>query len=69
MDEPGYSGGATAAAAVATILFPLIALVVALIVLAGQHDPRKRSQLRAWAWISAAWLAVATATAVLLSLY
>ena len=54
----GYSGAAVAGAALATVLFPLIALIAALLLLTGQADPRRRAQLRTWAWISGGWLAL-----------
>jgi hypothetical protein len=69
MDESGYSDGAVAGAVLAALLFPLIALAAALVLLAEQTDPRKRSQLRRWAWGSGVWLVVAATAAVLLALY
>ncbi len=69
MDDTGYSDGAVAAAILGTIFFPLIALVGALLLLGGQAEPRKRSQLRRWAWVSGVWLVVAVTGAVLLALY
>ena len=50
--RPGYTGAAVAGAVLATLFFPLIALIAALVLQGGQHDPRKRSQLRTWAWAS-----------------
>ena len=54
--ETGYDGAAVAGAALATLLFPLIALVAALLLQGGRRDPRKRSQLRTWAWVSGGFL-------------
>ena len=54
----GYTGAAVAGAVLATLWFPFIALIAALLLQGGQTDPRKRSQLRAWAWASGAWLVV-----------
>ncbi len=51
-DGPGYPGAAVAGAVLATLFFPLIALIAALVLQGGQSDPRKRSQLRTWAWAS-----------------
>ena len=65
--EPGYSTGAVAAAAIGTVLFPLIAFIAALILRSGQTDPAKRAQLRTWAWISGVWLVVGVVGAVLLA--
>ena len=36
----------------ATLFFPFIALIAALILQGGQPDPVKKSQLRTWAWAS-----------------
>jgi hypothetical protein len=54
----GYSGAAVAGAVLATLFFPPIALIAALLLLGGQADPVKRRSLRTWAWSSAAWLVV-----------
>ncbi len=37
----------------ATLFFPLIGLVAALMLLNGQSNPAKRKSLRSWAWVSA----------------
>jgi hypothetical protein len=50
--EPGYAGAAVAGAVLATLFFPLIALIAALILQGGQSESRKKSQLRTWAWAS-----------------
>ena len=50
--EAGYGGAAVAGAALATLFFPFIALIAALLLQGGQPDPRKKSQLRTWAWAS-----------------
>jgi hypothetical protein len=52
----GYTGAPVAGAILATLFFPLIALIVALLLLGGQRDPRKRASLRMWAWSSGGWL-------------
>ena len=61
--EEGYPGTTVAAAALATLAFPLISLIVALFLVGGQENERKRSQLRMWAWASGAlivlWIVVA----------
>jgi len=62
----GYSGAAVSAAAVATLLFPLIALIVALLLRSGETDPRKRAALRNWAWISVGWAALVSVVLLLL---
>jgi fumarate reductase subunit D len=45
-----------AGAILATLFFPLISLIVALLLLGGQSDSRKRASLRMWAWSSGGWL-------------
>lgn len=52
----GYAGASVAGAVLATLFFPFISLIAALLLLGGQTDPRKRSQLRTWAWASGAWI-------------
>jgi len=60
-EEPrGYGGAAAAGAVLATVFFPLIALIVALLLLGSQQDPDKKSALRMWAFGSAAWIVVGT---------
>jgi fumarate reductase subunit D len=53
---PAYGGASIAGAALATLFFPFISLIVALLLLGAQEDPEKRRSLRTWAWASAAWL-------------
>jgi hypothetical protein len=53
----GYSDAAVAGAVLATVFFPFISLIAALLLLGGQTDPRKRSQLRTWAWVSGGLMA------------
>jgi hypothetical protein len=48
----GYDGAAVAGAVLATVFFPLIALIAALLLQGSQPDPQKKSQLRTWAWVS-----------------
>jgi hypothetical protein len=40
----------------AALFFPFIALIAALLLQGGQPDPRKKAQLRTWAWVSGGWL-------------
>jgi hypothetical protein len=54
----GYEGAAVLGAALATFFFPVVSLIAALLLHGGQPDPVKKKQLRTWAWISGAWLAV-----------
>ena len=44
--EAGYTGAAVAGAVLATLFFPFIALIAALLLQRGQPDPRKNAQLR-----------------------
>ena len=52
----GYGGAAVAGAVLATVFFPFIALIAALLLQGGEADPVRRSQLRTWAWVSGGWL-------------
>jgi hypothetical protein len=47
-----YDGAAVAGAVLATLFFPLIALIAALILMGNEKSPARRSQLRTWAWAS-----------------
>jgi hypothetical protein len=47
-----YNGPAVAGAVLATLFFPLIALIAALILMGNETNPERRSQLRTWAWCS-----------------
>jgi hypothetical protein len=60
-----YPGAAVAGAVLLTIFFPLIALIGALLLQGGQTDPRRRSQLRAWAWLSGVWTVLGVVLVVL----
>lgn len=53
---PGYTGAAVAGAVLATLFFPFISLIAALLLQGGEEDARKKSQLRTWAWASAGWM-------------
>jgi hypothetical protein len=52
----GYPGAAVAGAVLATLWFPFIALIAALLLQGSQTDPRKKAQLRTWAWASGVWM-------------
>jgi hypothetical protein len=67
-EEPGYGGAAVAGAVLATLCFPFISLIVALLLQGSQADPHKRSQLRTWAWVSGGWLVFGVLVTVLLAL-
>ena len=54
----GYGDAAVLGAVLATVFFPLISLIAALLLHGGQPGPAKQKQLRTWAWLSAGWLAV-----------
>lgn len=64
----GYPGAAVAGAVLATVFFPFIALIAALLLQGSQTDLQKRAQLRTWAWASGGWLAFGAVLAVLLAL-
>ena len=53
---PGYTGAAVAGAVLGTLFFPFISLIAALLLQGGEVEPRKRSQLRSWAWASGGWM-------------
>lgn len=63
----GYDGAAVAGALLATLFFPLIALIAALLLQGSRPDPRKKSQLRTWAWVSGGWLVFGVAALIILS--
>jgi hypothetical protein len=65
--EARYNGAAVAGAVLATVFFPLIALIAALILLGNERSPERRSQLRTWAWISGGWLVVGALLFVVLT--
>ena len=52
-----YDGAAVAGAVLATLFFPLIALIAALLLMGNETSPARRSQLRTWAWASGGLLA------------
>jgi cellobiose-specific phosphotransferase system component IIC len=66
--DTGYNGAAVAGAVLATLFFPFISLIAALLLQGGQPDPRKRAQLRTWAWVSGSWLLLGVVIAVVLAL-
>jgi hypothetical protein len=49
--DAGYPGAAVAGAVLATLCFPLIALIAALLLQGGRPDARKKAQLRTWALV------------------
>src|SRR3954470_22651004 len=52
-----YPGATVAAAVLATLFFPLISLIVALVLLGRERDPARRGAIRTWAWASGGWIA------------
>jgi hypothetical protein len=67
-DGAGYSAAEVVAAAFATLFLTPFALIAALLLQNGQTDPRKRSQLRMWAWISGGLFALEVAWLLLQTL-
>jgi hypothetical protein len=63
----GYPGAAIAGAVLATLFFPFIALIAALLLQGSQTDSGKKSQLRTWAWASGGWLVVGAAIWIVLA--
>ena len=64
--DAGYPGAAVGGAVVATLFFPFIALIAALLLEGSESDPQKKAQLRTWAWISGGWLVLGFVVTVLL---
>jgi hypothetical protein len=58
-ESEGYSGAAVAGAVLATLFFPFIALIAALLLQGSQTGPSKKAQLKTWAWVSGGWLLLA----------
>jgi len=65
-DAPPYNGVAVAGAVLATLFFPLIALIAALLLMGNEQSPQRRSQLRTWAWVSGGWIVLQVFVAVVL---
>jgi hypothetical protein len=65
--DSGYNRSAIAGAVLLTLFFPFISLIAALLLQGGQSAPRKKSQLRSWAWASGAWLVFGVVVWVLLT--
>jgi len=63
--DAGYAGSAVAGAVLATLFFPLIALIAALLLMGNETNSRKRSQLRTWAWWSGGLMALGVVIALL----
>jgi hypothetical protein len=63
--DSGYTGPAVAGAVLATLFFPLIALIAALLLMGNETNARKRSQLRTWAWWSGGLMALGVVIALL----
>ena len=65
MSDEGYSGAAFLGAVILTIWLSPVALIAALLLMRGEPSPRKRSQLRVWAWISGLLVAIGVVLVVL----
>lgn len=64
-----YPGAAVAGGVLATLFVPFLALIAALLLLqGGETNPRRREQLRNWAWISGSWLLLEVVASVVLAL-
>jgi short subunit fatty acids transporter len=64
----GYNGAAVAGAVLASLFFPFIALIAALLLQGNESDPQKKAQLCSWAWISGGWLLFGFVIGMLLAL-
>ena len=56
--DEAYPGAVVLGGAIATFFFPVISLIAALMLMGGEQNPRKRGQLKTWAWASFAFLAL-----------
>jgi len=65
--DSGYSGAAITGAVLGALFFPFVSLLVALLLQGGQTHPRKKEQLRSWAWVSGAWLVIGAVFVAVLS--
>jgi hypothetical protein len=52
-----YPGSTVAAAVLATLFFPVLSLIAALLLMGRERDSLKRADLRRWAWLSGGWIA------------
>ena len=64
----GYPGTTVAAAALATVVAPVLSLIAALFLLGRERDDTKRRGLRTWAWASGGWIGVQVLAAVVIAL-
>ena len=65
VDDAPYTGAPVLGAVLGTIFFPFISLIAALVLQGSETSPRKKAQLRTWAWLSGGWLALGVLIAVL----
>jgi len=64
-DDTPYGGEMTVAAVLLSLFMPLIALIVALVMRAGELRPSRRGFLKSWAIASGAWLCTGWIVALL----
>ncbi|MDP8910553.1 MAG: hypothetical protein M3M94_00610 [Actinomycetota bacterium] len=57
-EDERYPGTAVAAAALATLFFPVVSLIAALVLLSRERVEARRAQLRFWAWAAGGWVAL-----------
>lgn len=62
-----YPGTVVVAAVLATLFFPLLSLIAALVLLGGERAGRKRGQLRTWAWASGGWIVLQVVVAIVVA--
>ena len=65
-DDTPYGGEMTVAAVLLSLFMPLIALIVALVMRAGELRPSRRGFLKSWAIASGAWLCTGWIVALLI---
>ncbi len=66
VDDAPFGGGMTIGAVLLTVVMPLIALIVALIMRGSELRPSRRGFLRTWAIASGAWLCTGWVVGLLL---
>ncbi len=59
-----YPGSTVAAAALATLAFPVVSLIAALFLIGREGSPQRRGQLKMWALAAGSWLALQAAVAI-----
>jgi hypothetical protein len=51
-----FPGSTVAGGVLATLFFPVLSLIAALVLMGRETDESRRASLRAWAWFSGVWI-------------